>query len=84
MCSDEKRSRFSSHFQLLRRQKLRRFCTFLTNVISITDGQIYFPSKPPAVDVALHPALEADACVKAQVAGTLRLDLCYREKQAFS
>lgn len=65
-----------------------------TNVISITDGQIYlqsnlfFQGQRPAVDVGISVSrVGGDAQVKAmkQVAGTLRLDLAsYREKQAFS
>ena len=66
-----------------------------TNVISITDGQIYLQSnllfflgQRPAVDVGISVSrVGGDAQVKAmrQVSGTLRLDLAsYREKQAFS
>ncbi len=65
-----------------------------TNVISITDGQIYlqsnlfFQGQRPAVDVGISVSrVGGDAQLKAmkQVAGTLRLDLAsYREKQAFS
>ena len=65
-----------------------------TNVISITDGQIYlqtdlfFQGQRPAVDVGISVSrVGGDAQVKAmkQVAGTLRLDLAaYRELQAFS
>lgn len=65
-----------------------------TNVISITDGQIYlqsnlfFQGQRPAVDVGISVSrVGGDAQVKAmkQAAGTLRLDLAsYREKQAFS
>lgn len=65
-----------------------------TNVISITDGQIYlqsnlfFQGQRPAVDVGISVSrVGGDAQVKSmkQVAGTLRLDLAsYREKQAFS
>ena len=65
-----------------------------TNVISITDGQIYlqsnlfFQGQRPAVDVGISVSrVGGDAQVKAmkQVAGTLRLDLAsYRDKQAFS
>ena len=65
-----------------------------TNVISITDGQIYlqsnlfFQGQRPAVDVGISVSrVGGDAQVKAmkQVAGTLRLDLAsFREKQAFS
>ena len=65
-----------------------------TNVISITDGQIYlqsnlfFQGQRPAVDVGISVSrVGGDAQIKAmkQVAGTLRLDLAsYREKQAFS
>ena len=65
-----------------------------TNVISITDGQIYlqsnlfFQGQRPAVDVGISVSrVGGSAQVKAmkQVAGTLRLDLAsYREKQAFA
>ena len=65
-----------------------------TNVISITDGQIYllsslfFQGQRPAVDVGISVSrVGGDAQVKSmkQVAGTLRLDLAaYREKQAFA
>ena len=65
-----------------------------TNVISITDGQIYlqsnlfFQGQRPAVDVGISVSrVGGTAQVKAmkQVSGTLRLDLAsYREKQAFS
>ena len=65
-----------------------------TNVISITDGQIYlqsnlfFQGQRPAVDVGISVSrVGGSAQVKAmkQVSGTLRLDLAsYREKQAFS
>jgi F-type H+-transporting ATPase subunit alpha len=65
-----------------------------TNVISITDGQIYlvsslfFQGQRPAVDVGISVSrVGGDAQLKSmkQVAGTLRLDLAsYREKQAFS
>ena len=65
-----------------------------TNVISITDGQIYlqsnlfFQGQRPAVDVGISVSRVGGAAqVKAmkQVSGTLRLDLAsYREKQAFS
>ena len=65
-----------------------------TNVISITDGQIYlqsnlfFQGQRPAVDVGISVSrVGGDAQIKAmkQVVGTLRLDLAaYREKQAFS
>ena len=65
-----------------------------TNVISITDGQIYLQSDlfnsgiRPAVDVGLSVSRVGGAAqVKAmkKVAGTLRLDLAqYREKQAFA
>ena len=65
-----------------------------TNVISITDGQIYlqsnlfFQGQRPAVDVGISVSrVGGDAQLKAmkQVAGTLRLDLAsYREKQAFA
>ena len=64
-----------------------------TNVISITDGQIYlqsnlfFQGQRPAVDVGISVSrVGGDAQLKAmkQVAGTLRLDLAsYAEKQAF-
>lgn len=65
-----------------------------TNVISITDGQIYlqsnlfFQGQRPAVDVGISVSrVGGDAQITSmkQVAGTLRLDLAsYREKQAFS
>ena len=65
-----------------------------TNVISITDGQIYlqsnlfFQGQRPAVDVGISVSrVGGDAQLKAmkQVAGTLRLDLAsYSEKQAFA
>ena len=65
-----------------------------TNVISITDGQIYlvpnlfFQGQRPAVDVGISVSrVGGDAQLKAmkQVAGTLRLDLAaYREKQSFA
>ncbi len=65
-----------------------------TNVISITDGQIYlqsnlfFQGQRPAIDVGISVSRVGGAAqVKAmkQVSGTLRLDLAsYREKQAFS
>ncbi len=65
-----------------------------TNVISITDGQIYlqsnlfFQGQRPAVDVGISVSrVGGDAQVKAmkQVSGTLRLDLAsYRDKQAFA
>ncbi len=65
-----------------------------TNVISITDGQIYLQSDlfnsgvRPAVDVGLSVSrVGGNAQVKAmkQVAGTLRLDLAqYRDLAAFS
>ena len=65
-----------------------------TNVISITDGQIYlvsslfFQGQRPAVDVGISVSrVGGDAQLKSmkQVAGTMRLDLAsYREKQAFS
>jgi F-type H+-transporting ATPase subunit alpha len=65
-----------------------------TNVISITDGQIYlqsnlfFQGQRPAVDVGISVSRVGGAAQLAamkQVAGTLRLDLAsYREKQAFS
>jgi F-type H+-transporting ATPase subunit alpha len=65
-----------------------------TNVISITDGQIYlqsnlfFQGQRPAVDVGISVSRVGGAAqlpAMKQVAGTLRLDLAsYREKQAFS
>lgn len=65
-----------------------------TNVISITDGQIYlqsnlfFQGQRPAVDVGISVSRVGGAAqIKSmkQVAGTLRLDLAsYREKQAFA
>ncbi len=65
-----------------------------TNVISITDGQIYlqtdlfFQGQRPAVDVGISVSrVGGSAQVKAmkQVAGTLRLDLAaYRELKAFT
>ncbi len=65
-----------------------------TNVISITDGQIYlqtdlfFQGQRPAVDVGISVSrVGGDAQIKAmkQVAGSLRLDLAsYRELQAFT
>ena len=65
-----------------------------TNVISITDGQIYlqsnlfFQGQRPAVDVGISVSRvggAAQASAMKKVAGTLRLDLAsYREKQAFS
>lgn len=65
-----------------------------TNVISITDGQIYlqtnlfFQGQRPAVDVGISVSRVGGAAqLKSmkQVAGTLRSDLAYyREKQAFS
>ncbi len=65
-----------------------------TNVISITDGQIYlqsnlfFQGQRPAVDVGISVSRvggSAQLASMKQVAGTLRLDLAsYREKQAFS
>jgi len=65
-----------------------------TNVISITDGQIYLESDlfysgvRPAINVGLSVSrVGSSAQVKAmkKVAGTLRLDLAqYREKQAFA
>ncbi|MGI6032885.1 MAG: F0F1 ATP synthase subunit alpha [Coriobacteriales bacterium] len=65
-----------------------------TNVISITDGQIFLQSdlflqgQRPAVNVGISVSrVGGDAQVKAmkQVAGTLRTDLAsYRELQAFS
>ena len=65
-----------------------------TNVISITDGQIFLSSDlfnsgiRPAINVGLSVSRVGGAAqVKAmkQVAGTLRLDLAqYREKEAFS
>ncbi len=60
-----------------------------TNVISITDGQIYlqsdlfFQGQRPAVDVGISVSrVGGDAQVKAmkQVAGTLRLDLAHTER----
>ncbi|MBF0350530.1 MAG: F0F1 ATP synthase subunit alpha [SAR324 cluster bacterium] len=65
-----------------------------TNVISITDGQIFLGSElfnagvRPAINVGLSVSRVGGAAqVKAmkQVAGTLRLDLAqYREKEAFA
>jgi F-type H+/Na+-transporting ATPase subunit alpha len=65
-----------------------------TNVISITDGQIYLETdlfnagQRPAVNVGLSVSrVGGSAQIKAmrQVAGTLRLDLAqYREKAAFA
>ena len=65
-----------------------------TNVISITDGQIYlqsnlfFQGQRPAVDVGISVSRvggSAQVAAMKKVAGTLRLDLAsYREKQAFS
>ena len=65
-----------------------------TNVISITDGQIFLESDlfysgvRPAINVGLSVSrVGGSAQIKAmkQVAGTLRLDLAqYREKQAFA
>ena len=65
-----------------------------TNVISITDGQIFletdlfYSGVRPAVNVGLSVSrVGGDAQIKAmkQVAGTLRLDLAqYREKAAFA
>ena len=65
-----------------------------TNVISITDGQIYlqsnlfFQGQRPAVDVGISVSRVGGAAqLKSmkQVAGTLRLDLAsYREKQGFA
>ena len=65
-----------------------------TNVISITDGQIYLESDlfhsgvKPAINVGLSVSrVGGSAQIKAmkKVAGTLRLDLAqYREKQAFA
>ncbi|MBM6774700.1 F0F1 ATP synthase subunit alpha [Olsenella profusa] len=65
-----------------------------TNVISITDGQIYlqsnlfFQGQRPAVDVGISVSRVGGAAqvpAMKQVVGTLRLDLAsYREKQAFS
>ena len=65
-----------------------------TNVISITDGQIYlepglfFSGQRPAINVGLSVSRVGGAAqVKAmkQVAGTLRLDLAqYRELEAFA
>ena len=62
-----------------------------TNVISITDGQIYlqsnlfFQGQRPAVDVGISVSrVGGDAQVKAmkQVAGTLRLDLASRHSRS--
>jgi len=65
-----------------------------TNVISITDGQIYLESnlfnsgQRPAVDVGLSVSrVGGDAQIKAmkKVAGTMKLDLAqFRELEAFS
>ena len=65
-----------------------------TNVISITDGQIYlqtdlfYQGQRPAVDVGISVSrVGGSAQIKAmkQVAGSLRLDLAaYRELQAFT
>jgi F-type H+-transporting ATPase subunit alpha len=65
-----------------------------TNVISITDGQIYlqsnlfFQGQRPAVDTGLSVSRVGGAAQLAsmkQVSGTLRLDLAaYREMQAFA
>ncbi len=65
-----------------------------TNVISITDGQIYlesdlfFSGVRPAINVGLSVSRVGGAAqIKAmkKIAGTLRLDLAqYREKQAFA
>ena len=65
-----------------------------TNVISITDGQIYlqsslfFQGQRPAVDVGISVSRvggSAQLAAMKQVAGTLRLDLAsYRERQAFA
>ena len=65
-----------------------------TNVISITDGQIYlqsslfFQGQRPAVDVGISVSRVGGAAqIKSmkQVAGNLRLDLAsYREKRAFA
>lgn len=65
-----------------------------TNVISITDGQIYlqadlfFEGQRPAVDVGISVSrVGGNAQIKAmkQVSGNLRLDLAsYRELQAFT
>ena len=65
-----------------------------TNVISITDGQIYLESnlfnsgQSPAVDVGLSVSrVGGDAQIKAmkKVAGTMKLDLAqFRELEAFS
>ena len=65
-----------------------------TNVISITDGQIYLQSnlfyqgQRPAVDVGISVSRVGGAAqlpAMKQVAGTLRLDLAsYREMQAFA
>ncbi len=65
-----------------------------TNVISITDGQIYllsslfYQGQRPAVDVGISVSRVGGAAQLAamkQVSGTLRLDLAsYREMQAFA
>ena len=65
-----------------------------TNVISITDGQIYLETNlfnsgiRPAIDVGLSVSrVGGNAQIKAMktVAGTLRLDLAqYRELEAFA
>ncbi|MDN6680483.1 MAG: F0F1 ATP synthase subunit alpha, partial [Yaniella sp.] len=65
-----------------------------TNVISITDGQIFLQSdlfnanQRPAVDVGVSVSrVGGDAQIKAmkKVSGTLRIDLAqYRDQQAFS
>ncbi len=65
-----------------------------TNVISITDGQIYlqsslfFQGQRPAVDVGISVSRvggSAQLAAMKQVAGTLRLDLAsYHERQAFA
>src|SRR5699024_8914341 len=65
-----------------------------TNVISITDGQIFLQSdlfnanQRPAVDVGISVSrVDGDAQVKAmkKVSGTLRIDLAqYRDMEAFS
>jgi F-type H+/Na+-transporting ATPase subunit alpha len=65
-----------------------------TNVISITDGQIYlqsnlfFQGQRPAVDVGISVSRVGGAAqlpAMKQVSGTLRLDLAsYAEKQAFA
>ncbi|MDD6767772.1 MAG: F0F1 ATP synthase subunit alpha [Coriobacteriaceae bacterium] len=59
-----------------------------TNVISITDGQIFLQGQRPAVNVGISVSrVGGSAQIKAMksVAGTLRLDLAsYRELQAFT